>query len=299
MGCDILTFEALAAELGIPMWAEASEADAWYARMARLLDGALGLVFTYVGHTFGIGVRVYHNGSGDATGATVSITADGYMNLVIIGGSNKGTVQVALENYTVAELADLVNLWEIGWVMEAVCDGEQPACNLAAVSAHSAYKLVNRRNLCLASWTEYHNGGEYTLFLKHPARRFVSVVEDGVTLTQGTHYLYKRDTGTLWRICAGCSGSVDWRCVRTTWSLQSVDNIVVRYVPWWIGPIPALVARVIIDLARLAWTETGYKMEWIGDYRYDRGDIRYENILRQLDGLGAVGYGGGTAGGKL
>lgn len=287
--CDLYSLAELKEDFGTTLTDSA---------LRRYLDGALEMVFGYIGHSFGQALWIYHDGSGSATAATVAVSSLGVLSLVITGGTYAGTDTFTLTSYTMWTLATAIEALEKGWRVKLVTDPEQPALNLrVTTSPISVYGYTNQRPLCLCSWTEIHSGnGETRLFLKWPFRSVVSVIEDGTTLTEDTDFWSKREGWLIREIDEG--SHYRWYSP-DTWSVKEPNNITVKYVPWWIGPVPSVVARVLMGLVQYLVTETGYHSEKIGDYSYTKNGNNALTWLQMLDGLGTgfSSYASGVAGG--
>jgi len=239
----------------------------------QFLERITDKVYSVLGHSFGLAMRIYHDESVDAAAATVQVTATGIV-LVITDGANAGTETLLFADYpTMWEMSDAIEALEKGWVpyILDIIPFDQPSGNLKVMAATDAFGIDAAAVLCFAQWQVCGSGNnEHYFFVPMPILSVVSVVEDGITLTANTHYRVKYlwiarhlTTGS----CATC-----WRPIY--WSCAYPCNVCVVYIPRWFGRRPAVVRNAIIGLAQLELESGGaLESEKMGDYSYTKGDF--------------------------
>ncbi len=254
------------------------------AALALLLMGASDFVDEKIGTPFGRALRAYYPDLSDGTtGCTVAVTAAS-LDFVVTGGPNAGASSFAFALWpTLGQLADAVNGAGYGIVVKLLHSpyvADQPSTALSLRSATSIFGIEHWAVLCVGSLSVcLSGGGNPFLFLPfQPGAYMASVSEDGVALTQGTHY-YVHKEGYLERTATGCTPYVGscggYACDCPTpgcWSCSYPCNVAVVYTPrhWAMAPTDK-VALALVELLKVQIASGGYQRESIGRYSYDFG----------------------------
>lgn len=291
MGCEFTTTDFIKSQVD----AAGSFSDECIRYIA---DAALDYIGAYLGHLFGQALRVWNMDSlTSLTIARVAIDSQGLKLRTKATEYDDADILDLTTYETLGELAAAINALvtsggvSLGW--NAVVVGnmdDQPSSRLAQFGWTSVMNSGNteagyeyRLALCADDYTETADGnGESHLFLRMPIRSVSAVTEDGSSLIENTNYWVKNEG---WVIRMGAVGSQYCKYSRGRWSVRSPNNVCIRYVPRWWGIRPAQVLMAIQGLAMLAFTESGFEEERIGDYSYVKNGG--STALMWLSGLGA------------
>ncbi len=270
MSCkEPLSLTELKAEIDVGSLADAT--------VQAILDRVQGKIESIVlGHSFGRAVRVYHDGTGAKTVATITVTALAVVlhTETILGPDADVTLPLA----TYTQMGDLVNAIDdlTGWTAELieVVPYNTPTSLLATRSATDVLLLANRVPLCLSAWKECVDGkNEHSVFTQMPIRSVVTVYEDGVLLTPQTNYYIKK----RWLEKVYASGSASCCCYRMGyWSCATPCNVCITYVPTWWGMNPAALRNALVALTQLEIADAingSYQGESMGDYSYTKASM--------------------------
>ena len=285
MICDLLTLDQLKALTGTPTLSDEA--------LVLLYDTTLDYIFNFLGHSFGLGMRIWHDGTGGPDTWNVEVTSTG---VTLTTTSPVSTTTLTFATYTT--LADLAIAIETltggtddvleGWEAEVIFAeyGILPSSTLTAatISVPSAsWGYENRQLMCLSTYRDSLSGnGQSRLPLTMKAASITQVCEDNTVLTEGTDFwldhttravLIKRyDDGSTY-----CPYTVDY------WSVAEPNNVVVDYVPlWWRARPSGKLRGAVRGLMMLALTTTGYKSEKIGDYSYTQDSLSAAMWLEAL-----------------
>lgn len=277
MKCDFLTLSEIQ-ELSSSTYSDSLT--------MKLYDSTADFISQYLGHSFGQGMRIWHDGTGATLATftwTVAVTSTG----IILSTTNPASSTTLLfATYpTLREMAhaiqslsggtsDVLSGWEAAVAFEKYT--ELSSSFLSVVTeVQAAIALGNtgyayRKVFCLDTFCETLSGnGESRLFLRMPIASISSVTEDGIALTAGTDYWAKNHLGVLIRAgSAGCCYVGGCRYTTGCWSMRQPNNVTVVYSPTWFSIRPMAIVSAIHGLMVLAMSTSGYQSERIGDYSY-------------------------------
>jgi len=248
----------------------------------KLYDSTVDYITQNLGHSFGLGLRIWHDGTAAVT-ATFSYVITVTSTRIKLKTSHPAAEFTLLfaDYPTLRELAAAISNRtggaNAGW--EAVVAYERytelSSSYLAAtVVTQEAVATGNtgygyRKVLCLDMFCETLSGnGESRLFFSMPIAMISSVIEDGTVLTEGATdgFWAKRSLGVLIR--GGSTGSQFSKYATSCWSVRAPNNVTLVYLPTWFTVRPAAITSAIQGLMILAMSTSGYQSEKIGDYSY-------------------------------